>query len=255
MSYTLGFQQTDTIAVGSHLNSGETAFNVTSGNFGTPSGTQLYVVDYDIPGTAEIISASVTTTSFTSVVRGLTGGAAGTTNHAAGAKVASIFVPQHYAALVDGTGGSAGMVLQTVVTSFGALATGTTVIPDDDTIPQITEGNEFMTRIITPKSATSTLIIEINAMVSYSVVANLTGALFQDATANALAAIGTVNDAGGGAYPLHLVHSMTSGTTSATTFRFRAGGDGAGTITFNGKAAGRKYGAITKSTMKITEII
>ena len=77
---------------------------VTSGNFGTPSGTQLYVVDYDIPGTAEIISASVAGTAFTSIVRGLSGGAAGTTNHTAGAKVASIFVPQHYSALVDGSG-------------------------------------------------------------------------------------------------------------------------------------------------------
>lgn len=103
-NYILLFQATDTIAVGSHLNSGETSFTLTGGNFGTPSGTQLYVVDYDIPGSAEIISASVATTSATGVTRGLSGGAAGTTNHAAGAKVASIFVPQHYAALVDGSG-------------------------------------------------------------------------------------------------------------------------------------------------------
>lgn len=104
MSYTLLFNAADTIAVSSHLNSGETSMTVTNGNFGTPTGTQYYVVDYDIPGTAEIISASVSGTAFTSITRGLTGGASSTTNHSAGAKVACIMVPQHYQALVDGSG-------------------------------------------------------------------------------------------------------------------------------------------------------
>lgn len=106
MSYTLQFGLTDTIATGSTLNSGATSTTLTSGNFGSPSGTQLYVVDYDIPGSAEIISATVAGTAMTSITRGLSGGAAGTTNHAASAKIGAIFVPQHYAALVDGSGWS-----------------------------------------------------------------------------------------------------------------------------------------------------
>lgn len=35
-----------------------------------------------------------------------------------------------------------GQVLQVVSYQTGAVATGTTTIPPDDTIPQITEGNE-----------------------------------------------------------------------------------------------------------------
>jgi hypothetical protein len=102
MSYTIQFAKQDTLAA--TLNSGATSTTLTTGNFGSPSGTQLYVVDYDVPAKAEIISASITTTAVTSITRGLSGGAAGTTDHAIGAKIASIFVPQHYAAITDGTG-------------------------------------------------------------------------------------------------------------------------------------------------------
>lgn len=96
MAYTLLFQKTDTIATGSSLLSGATSTTLTGGNFGSPTGTQLYVVDYDVPAKAEIITATVIGTAVTSIVRGLTGGAAGTTDHAAGANVISSFVPQHY---------------------------------------------------------------------------------------------------------------------------------------------------------------
>ncbi len=52
-------------------------------------------------------------------------------------------------------------VQQVVVTQTGAVASGTTVIPYDDTIPQNTEGDEYITRSITPKSATSKLVIDV----------------------------------------------------------------------------------------------
>ena len=54
-----------------------------------------------------------------------------------------------------------GSVLQVVNTMNGAVATGTTIIPQDNTIPQITEGTEFMTLAITPTSATSQLRIDV----------------------------------------------------------------------------------------------
>ena len=42
-------------------------------------------------------------------------------------------------------GVGSGSVVQTVSYQTGAVATGTTIIPIDDTIPQISEGNEYMT--------------------------------------------------------------------------------------------------------------
>lgn len=150
-------------------------------------------------------------------------------------------------------------VVQRVSTQTGAVATGTTTTPFDDTIPQITEGNEYMTLAITPKNTANILKIEVNiGLLSSTAAAGnvLTIALFQDATANALAAITTaiisVTSAvvGGGQ---KLTHTMSAGTTSSTTFRVRIGASAAGTTTFNGTAGGRIYGGVMASSITITE--
>jgi hypothetical protein len=154
---------------------------------------------------------------------------------------------------VDSTKVATGIPVQIVSTNFGAVGTGTTTIPFDDTIPQITEGTEFMTQAITPKAATNRLSIEATLYASNSVLGELIGALFQDATANALAALSLTIPTGGYLGRITLRHDMAAGTTSSTTFRIRLGGSGAGTITFNGTAGTRKFGGITMSNIKITE--
>lgn len=147
----------------------------------------------------------------------------------------------------------AGFPIQRVGNSTTAVATGTTRIPLDDTIPQITEGDQYMTQAITPTATTSILIIEINALLNPSAAENVICALFQDATANALAAGRQYMATGGGALNAVLRHIMVAGTTSSTTFRFRAGTVSSGTLTFNGSGGAREFGAITKSTMSVTE--
>ena len=149
---------------------------------------------------------------------------------------------------------AAGIVCQVVGNTTGAVATGTTTIPQDDTIPQITEGTEFMTQAITPKATTNKLLIEVNAFVTHSVASvALQGALFQDSTANGLAACQQYMATGTGRVILMLRHIMTAGTTSSTTFRFRAGGEVAGTMTFNGISGNRFYGGVSLSSITITE--
>ena len=135
-------------------------------------------------------------------------------------------------------------LVQTVYTSTAAKVTCATVLPYDDTIPQKTEGDEVLTLSITPKSATNILQIIFCGLQSF--VTNnqyaLQAALFQDDTDNALAAVGaeTFNNAG------YLNHLMLAGTTSATTFKIRCGGDpgdlqinatNAGALFFNGVAS------------------
>jgi hypothetical protein len=149
------------------------------------------------------------------------------------------------------SGGS--VIAQIVNTQDGAVATGTTLIPYDDTIPQNTEGTEFMTLAITPTSATSKLRIDIVATGCYSSINQITYALFQDSTADALAATAQMNDNLNWQYTTNLVHTMTSGTTSETTFKVRIGGVTGGTYTFNGKSAARKYGGVSASSITITE--
>lgn len=146
-----------------------------------------------------------------------------------------------------------GIICQVVKAGYSAGATGTTTIPYDDTIPQNTEGTEFMSLAITPKSTTNILIIMANVYGSGSVASEQIAALFQDSTANALSAVAAYMATPTGRVNLHLMYTMVAGTTSSTTFKVRAGLDTAGTYTFNGFSGGRKFGAIDKSSMLIME--
>ena len=153
--------------------------------------------------------------------------------------------------------GRAGDFVQVVNTQTGAVATGTTTMPDDDTIPQKAEGTEFMTLAITPKNTSNTLIIEVVAFAGSSITNdNSSFALFQDDTDDALAAGQNVDAvAASSARPYLLTHKMTAGTTSATTFKVRIGLASAGTITFNGHGAGRIFGGVMASSITIREYI
>lgn len=146
-----------------------------------------------------------------------------------------------------------GVVVQVATTNYSAVGTGTTTIPFDDTVPQNTEGTEFMTQTITPRSATNVLVIETLLFLSGSLTSYLIAALYQDSTASAIAAgVQTVPTASY-VYQVALRHTMVAGTTSPTTFKVRAGLQTAGTITFNGSVSARLFGAISKSNIKITE--
>lgn len=146
-------------------------------------------------------------------------------------------------------------VLQRVSTETGAVSTGTTTIPFDDTVPQNTEGNQVMTLSITPTSSTSILVIDVVVVGCNSQTgaqAN-TAALFQDTTAGALAAVFQNSAQANAPTSIFLRHIMTSGTTSSTTFKVRWGGNAAGTATFNGQVSARIYGGVIPSSIMITE--
>lgn len=147
-----------------------------------------------------------------------------------------------------------GFAIQQTSSEYSAVATGTTATPFDDTIPQITEGNEFMTVTITPKSATSKLVIEVDAMLSNSAVQRLTAALFQDSTANAIYATGFTANSIDAPDTLFFRHTRVAGTTSPITFRLRVGKEASGTITFGGYNTGRLYSTTPKCSMTVTEI-
>lgn len=147
-------------------------------------------------------------------------------------------------------------LVQRVSTLTGAVATGTTTIPQDDTIPQNSEGTGFMDVTITPKHTSNILVLDVIANLSSSATnAQITGAIFQtagiaDAIAAGMIRCTYANNAGA---QLVIRHIMTAGTTSATTFYFRAGGSAASTITFNGHTSGRIFGGVMSSSFTISE--
>jgi hypothetical protein len=148
----------------------------------------------------------------------------------------------------------AGCVLQVKNFQTGTYATGTTLLPFDNTIPQITEGNQYLSLAITPISATSKLLIQVNIVMSSSALNFCTAALFQDSTANAIAASSVYASVATGIVIPSFNYFMTSGTTSATTFTVRAGTNNAGTTTVNGQSGGQSFGGVCSSSITITEI-
>lgn len=152
--------------------------------------------------------------------------------------------------------GGTSKFVQVVNTQTGAVASGTTSIPNDDTIPANTEGDQYMSLAITPTSATNVLKIDVvfnhncgNGGSRQAV------ALFQDTTGPALAvAHFNVYDASVGNC-VTFTHYMVAGTTSATTFKVRAGANSGQTTTFNGNGGNRLYGGVMASSITIMELV
>jgi hypothetical protein len=137
----------------------------------------------------------------------------------------------------------------------GALATGTTTIPLDDSIPQSNEGDQYLSQAITPTSAANVLSVESTILISSSATNDLIASIFQDATANALATASQYQPTATGRVQVSLGKKILSSTTSATTLKIRAGGNDAGTTTFNGFGGARKFGGVAHSFLEVTEIM
>lgn len=136
------------------------------------------------------------------------------------------------------------------------VGTGTTLIPSDDTIPQITEGDEYLTLAFTPTNAASTLKVSASCTAAHTVAgASLAMCLFQDAVANALDVGWATVPVVSYCVPLDIDFEMVAGTTSTITFRIRLGADTAGTTTLNGASGTRRYGGASVLRITIEEIL
>lgn len=148
-----------------------------------------------------------------------------------------------------------GTVLQ-VARSFGALNTGSTLIPADNTIPQNTEGTQFYSVSITPKLTTSRLLIEVRFFGANTVTNNpVTVAVFRDSAANAVAAgmqvsPGTANLV----FCVALDGEVVSGSLTPTTFSVRVGAANASTTTMNGASGAQLLGGAMASSITVTEV-
>ena len=166
---------------------------------------------------------------------------------------------QSIKAYVDAVGStySPGQQIQVVNVQDGTTSTGTITIPLDNTIPQNTEGNQFMSLAITPTKSTNALRIDIVCHLGFDSgsASAMFAALFQDTTASAIA-VGTAarNPATGAMTTVTFTHYMLAGTTSSTTFKVRAGTNDAGTVIFNGNTSGALFGGVLESSITITEI-
>lgn len=147
----------------------------------------------------------------------------------------------------------AGAVIQVAAASYASNSDLSVTIPNDDSIPQNTEGSEILTVSITPTSAASTIEIEFRGMGAASGSANLIAALFRDSGANALAASAGVAGSVTLPGPVGLTYQESAGSTSARTYKIRVGAS-TGTCRLNGTTSARLYGGASAATLTVREI-
>ena len=160
---------------------------------------------------------------------------------------------------LTGGGNVSGNVVQIAYTQSQAPLTINTIIPADNTIPQQTEGTEIFTVSITPTKATNILFIKaiINVSANNPVSAVFAhGAIFQDATANAISTFfmelsptGTLDYNGCAAS-----YIMPAGTTSSTTFKIRGGVSAGGDNLYINTSFVPLFGGTLTSTFTVTEL-
>lgn len=148
-----------------------------------------------------------------------------------------------------------GDVVQSRYSASTSMTTGTTQIPFDNTIPQNTEGDEYMSIAVTPTNAINMLRIRAAGYFGSSAGGgNMALALFQDSTADALKVGALEFDTSAKFMAIPVEHQMKAGTTSSTTFKARAGANTAGTTTFNGLGGTAYFGGTMGSFMSVEEI-
>lgn len=148
-----------------------------------------------------------------------------------------------------------GAVVQRTFTSYATNTDLSTALPNDDTIPQNTEGVEIMTQAITPKSASNRIRIRFQAFGDNNTNGgSLSVALFVDTTANALCASLTQIETATRPQDLVMEYEESAASTSARTYKIRVGGNAGTVVRLNGSSSARIFGGVAVATLIIEEI-
>ena len=164
-----------------------------------------------------------------------------------------------------------GQVVKNYASRITAMSTGTTVFPVDDTIPQKTEGNAFLTTndqsfaadvsgTLYNSARCNILRVRVTAELASSNTDNeIAGAIFVNTEADAVAASVAARPATAGARcTLNLEYygpNRDGSNNKISIVSFRAGTASAGTTTFNGSAGARTFGGRMGSQIVCEEIM
>lgn len=129
--------------------------------------------------------------------------------------------------------------IQFVRSLDGAGASGTTTTPADNTIPQDTEGNQFLTVTITPQSPANVFRIGVVANLAINTANSIIGAIHRTGIGDANALMATIVTPNGANFFSQMVMDLMIFATfsSAATYSFRAGDTAAGTTYLNRNTA------------------
>lgn len=147
-----------------------------------------------------------------------------------------------------------GSVVDSKTVRYTANANLATVIPLDDTIPQITEGVEIITTTFTMKSTTNILRLRFSGSGANSANSYILSAIFIAGDANAKAASYATVENAGSEVALNCGVDLVPGVLTAMTISVRVGPNGAVTCRLNGNHVGRQLGGSMGATLVIEEI-
>lgn len=150
-----------------------------------------------------------------------------------------------------------GRLAQLVSFETGAFANGANTIPYDNTIPQQTEGDQYMALSITPENSSSILLHQITFIgATGGNNRAITVALFQDNLPDALAVATSFQETSGGTATITFSHSMPAGAIIPKTFKVRAGPDLPVGLAFNGQIGPLPlFNGTMASSMRVSEIL
>jgi hypothetical protein len=134
----------------------------------------------------------------------------------------------------------------------------TTTIPQDDTLPQNTEGTEILTASITLKNASSRVRARFSgpAWTGNDDINAVAAALFINTDADALAVSywhESGDSAGDHEWPLVIDFEHAPGSVGPHTYKVRAGPT-SGSMRFNGDGSGRLYGGALRTVLILEEV-
>jgi hypothetical protein len=147
-----------------------------------------------------------------------------------------------------------GAVIQStygIYTTSGVIAT---LIPVDDTIPQISEGTQILSLSFTPRFVNSKMVLRFVGLVSTDAANRISVAVFRDAGVNAVVATGTYIPVANAVVPVSFIAVDLPVTVATITYTVRAGMSVAGTMRFNGPSSGRRYGGVAATTFEVQEV-
>lgn len=151
----------------------------------------------------------------------------------------------------NGTVGT-GKLLQSVIATNVTSSTLSTSVPQDDTIPQITEGDQILSRAITPGSTSNNLMITVVGVFGNAdAVMSLYNTDIHATNSQATARCTTAGASDTSVATINIL--ISAPVASATTFTVRAGNSGGDTV-LNGNNGGRLYGGAMTTSITITEI-
>ena len=149
-----------------------------------------------------------------------------------------------------------GTVLQTKYVDTTSRTTITELIPNDDTIPQITEGREILSVSITPSSTSNKILITSVAYLAHSANWGTLSCVFRSGTNSALA-VAASRPSGGSNTNDHtksLIYLDSPNTDSARTYSLRVGSHVSGTLLNQFHNETPRYGQIMRTMLMVQEI-